>query len=106
MNLSLLHAAFQASITQSEYTVSRELVRLLLQESKELDPALKDLKRQVIITLASKSEPASTLVLTELQSRLSAMQDKTSAQILGELVQMDFKGVDKFIDLAVSVLEG
>lgn len=106
MNLSLLHAAFQASISQSEHTVSRELVRLLLQESEELDPALKDLKRQVIITLASKSESASALVLTELQLRLSAMQDRTSAQILGDLVQMDFKGVDKFIDLAVSVLGG
>ena len=72
----------------------------------DLHPALKDLKRQVIITVASKSESASVLVLNELQLRLSAIQDRTSAQILGELVQMDFKGVDKFIELAVSVLEG
>jgi len=105
-NLSLLHAAFQASISQSEHTVSSDLVKLLLQESADLDPALKDLKRQVIITVASKSESASVLVLNELQLRLSAIQDRTSAQILGELVQMDFKGVDKFIELAVSVLEG
>jgi hypothetical protein len=105
-NLSLLHAAFQASISQSEHTVSSDLVKLLLQESADLDPALKDLKRQVIITVATTSESASALVLNELQLRLSAMQDRTSAQILGELVQMDFKGVDKFIELAVSVLEG
>ncbi len=105
-NLSLLHAVFQANISQSEHSVSSELVKLLLQESADLDPALKDLKRQVIITVASKSESASGLVLNELKLRLRAIQDRTSAQILGELVQMDFKGVDKFIELAVSVLEG
>lgn len=104
--LSLLHAVFQINISETEHTVSRELVKLLLQESGELDPALKDLKRQVIITIASKSETASALILHELRLRLNAMQDRTSAQILGELVQMDFKGVDNFIELAVSVLEG
>lgn len=105
-NLLLLHAAFQASISQSEHTISRELVKLLLHDSEELDPALKDLKRQVIITVASKSESASALVLSELQLRLSALQDRTSAQILGDIVQMDFKGVEQFIELAVSMLEG
>lgn len=105
-NLSLLHSAFQASISDSEHTVSRELVKLLLQESADLDPALKDLKRQVVITVASKSESASELVLAELKLRLISMQDRTSAQILGDLVQMDFEWVGKFIELAVSVLEG
>lgn len=104
--LSLLHAVFQINISETEHTVSRDLVKLLLQESGELDPALKDLKRQVIITIASKSETASALILHELRLRLNAMQDRTSAQILGELVRMDFKGVDDFIKLAVSVLEG
>eukprot|EP00986_Skeletonema_menzelii_P020623 scaffold31847_cov131-Skeletonema_menzelii.AAC.1 len=84
-NLSLLHAALKASISQSEHVVSSELVKLLLQESADLDPALKDLKRQVIITVASKSESASELVLNELQLRLSAIQDRTSAEILGQL---------------------
>lgn len=104
-NLSLLHAALKASISQSEHVVSSELVKLLLQESADLDPALKDLKRQVIITVASKSESASELVLNELQLRLSAIQDRTSAEILGQLVQMSFNRVEKFIELAVSVLE-
>ena len=104
--LSLLHAVLQADISETAHTVSRDLVKHLLHESGQLDPALKDLKRQAIITIASKSESASALVLNELRSRLSAMQDRTSAQILGELVQMDFKGVDKFVELALNILEG
>ena len=104
--LSLLHSSFQSSISQSEHTISNELIKLLLQESADLDQSLKDLKRQVVITIASKSESASMLVLNELKLRLTLLQDRTSAQILGDLIQMDFKGVEKFIELAISVLEG
>merc|ERR1712029_944861 len=101
--LLLLQSIFNANISQSEHTVTIDLIKILLKESDSLN-ALKDLKRQVIITLACKSEVASKMVLAELQSRLDVMQDVTSAEILGKLVQLDFPLVDDFIELAVATL--
>jgi len=102
--LSLLHEVYCANILQSEHTVSVDLIKILLHESDILSPRLKDLKRRVIITLASTSEVASTMILAELRLRLSAVQDITSAEILGKLVQLDFPSVDDYIELAMETL--
>merc|ERR1712085_15497 len=102
--LSLLHAVYTANILQSDHTVTSELIKTLLKESDVLTPKLKDLKRRVIITLASTSEVASRMILAELQTRLAAVQDVTSAEILGKLVQLDFPSVDDYIKLAMDTL--
>ena len=102
--LSLLHAVYSANISQTDHTVTSELIKNLLKESDVLIPKLKDLKRRVIITLASTSATASNMILAELQARLAAMQDATSAEILGKLVQLDFASVDDYISLATDTL--
>jgi len=102
--LSLLHAVYTANILQSEHTVTRDLIKILLKESESLTPRLKDLKRQVIVTLTSTSEVASKMILAELRLRLDAVQDVTSAEILGKLVQLDFPSVQEYIELAMVTL--
>ena len=102
--LSLLHAVYIANISQSEHTVTIDLLRFLLKESESLSPKLKDLKRRVIITLASTSEMASKMILAELKARLAAVQDVTSAEILGRIVELDFPSVNGYIELAVETL--
>lgn len=102
--LSLLHDVYCANISQSEHTVNSDLIRVLFKESQSTCPKLKDLKRRVIITLASSSEVASKMILAELRARLAAVQDVTSAEILGKLVELDFPLVDEYIELAVTTL--
>lgn len=107
--LSLLHSVYaNKKISQWEHTVTIDLVKLLLKES-ELSTSpkyndLRDLKRQVIITLASSSGVGSKMILAELRLKLTAVQDVTSAEILGMLVELDFPFVDDYIELAVSTL--
>ena len=102
--LSLLHAMYVTNISQSEHTVTIDLLRFLLKESESLTPKLKELKRRVIITLASTSDVASKMVLAELKARLGAVQDVTSAEILGRIVELDFPSVNDYIQLAVDTL--
>ncbi|KAL9190922.1 hypothetical protein ACHAXT_000628 [Thalassiosira profunda] len=103
--LSLLHTICVENISQAEHTVTSELVKILLTEPAYLSPKLKDLKRRVLITLATTSEAASNIILTELKLRLVAVQDVTSAEILGQLVQLDFPSVNDYIELAKQVVE-
>jgi len=102
--LSLLHAMYVTNMSQSEHTVTIDLLRFLLKESESLTPKLKELKRRVIITLASTSDVASKIVLTELRARLGAVQDVTSAEILGRIIELDFPSVNDYIQLAVDTL--
>jgi hypothetical protein len=103
---SLLSAIFEASISESESTVSPELIRLLIKEPSGISDELKNAKRKSLVTLARTSEHASTLILDEIKLRLSAVQDVTSAELLGQLVQYDFPSVGKYIEFAISVLQG
>lgn len=123
--LSLLHSVYSSTDTaQWEHTVTTNLIRLLLKESELSSISsgstiggsnggssssvkhkeLKDLKRQVLITLACTSKVGSKLILSELRSRLAVVQDVTSAEILGMLLELDFPFVDDFIALATSTL--
>jgi len=45
------------------------------------------------------------MILSELKLRLNAVQDVTSAEILGTLIQLDFPSRNKFVELADTVLE-
>lgn len=103
---SLLSDIFEASISESQYTVTPELIRLLIKEPSGISDELKNAKRRSLVTLARTSEHASTLILEEIKLRLSAVQDVTSAELLGQLVEYDFPSVGKYIDFAVSVLQG
>ncbi len=112
--LSLLHSIYNSTnVAQWEHTVTRNIVQLLLKESElsnssnSISPKhkeLKDLKRQVLVTLACTSGVGSKIILAELQARLVVVQDVTSAEILGTLLELDFPFVDDYIELAVSTL--
>ena len=102
--LSLLHAVYTTSILQSDQTVTPELVRTLIAEEVGQSQKLKDLKRSVLITLASTSVSASKLVIAEIRKRLMTVRDVASAEILGKLIQLDFDCVDEYIALSIEVL--
>ena len=85
-------------------TKTIDLIKLLLTEPEHLSSKLKDLKRRVVIALASTSAGASKIILAQLKSRLKSVQDVTSAEILGKLVQLDFPLVDDYIELAMTTL--
>jgi hypothetical protein len=111
--LSLLHSIYNSTdVAQWEHTVTTKIVQLLLKESElsisssgsPKHKELKDLKRQVLITLACTSRVGSKIVLAELRARLVAVQDVTSAEILGTLLELDFPYVDDYIELAMSTL--
>lgn len=107
--LSLLYSVYATTnVAQFEQTITSGLIRILLKES-EGNPKLKDLnnlKRQVVVALASSSEVGSRIILTEIKLRLMAVQDVTSAEILGTLIQLDFPSVNNYIELATDVLQG
>jgi hypothetical protein len=107
--ISLLYSVYAtANVEQYEHAVSSALIKILLKESQPSNPKAKDLnklKRRVVVLLASLSEVGSGMILSELKLRLTAVQDTTSAEILGTLVQMDFPSVDKYIQLALDVLQ-
>lgn len=103
--MSLLSAIFETSISQSEHTVTPGLIKLLITEPDGMNAELKDAKRQSLVTLAKTSEVASKLILGEIKQRLTAVQDKTSAELLGQIVALDFPYVDEYIDYAISVLQ-
>ena len=111
--LSLLHSIYATNnIAQWEHTVTAKLIQLLLKESVLSSSSsnipkhkeLKDLKQQVLITLACTSEVGSKILLAELRSRLEAVQDVNSAEILGMLLELDFPFVNEYIELAMSTL--
>ena len=102
--LALLHAVYTTCILQSEQTVTPELVSTLMTEEVGQSQKLKDLKRSVLICLASTSVSASKLVIAEIRQRLMTVRDVASAEILGKLIQLDFDFVDEYIALSIEVL--
>jgi hypothetical protein len=107
--LSLLYSMYtNTNVNQYEHAISSTLIKILLKESQPLNLKAKDLnklKRRVVVLLASTSEVGSGMILAELKLRITAVQDTTSAEILGTLVQMDFPSVEKYIQLALDVLQ-
>jgi len=107
--LLLLCSVYATANAQFECTITSHLIKILFKESVGANPKMKDLnnlQRQVIVTLAStKFVELADTVLEELKLRLNAVQDVTSAEILGTLIQLDFPSRNKFVELADTVLE-
>lgn len=104
--MTLLLSIYSTSISQSEQTVTPDLIKLLITEPHGMNTELKIIKRKSLITLASNSEYATKFILDEIKLRLTAVQDITSAELLGQIIQLDFPSVGGYIDLAVTVLQG
>lgn len=106
--LLLLCSVYATVNSQFECTITSHLIKILVKESVAANPKMKDLnnlKRQVIVTLASTTDLGSKIILSELKVRLNAVHDVNSAEILGTLIKLDFPSRDKFVELADAVLE-
>lgn len=106
--LLLLCSVYATANAQFECSITSHLIKILVKESVAANPKMNDLnnlKRQVIVTLASTTDLGSKIILSELKMRLNAVQDVTSAEILGTLIKLDFPSRDKFFELADAVLE-
>ena len=67
--------------------------------------SFQELKRQVIICIATKSRNGAEMVLRELRSRLIVSKDMNCAGILGEILEIDgFEMLDEFQKFAMSIL--
>ena len=60
--------------------------------------------RAAIVTITIYSERGSRMVLRELKSRLRGSRDVASAEILGTLLERNFKTAASFEQLAIDTL--
>ena len=65
---------------------------------------LRNLKRSMIIALATKSSLASEMIFIELKRRLQGSDSGTCAEILGALSAESIQGNEKFVELSMQTL--
>jgi hypothetical protein len=102
--LELWHKLFLVSPTQ--VYIDENFLDILLQDDAAVSSkVLADLKRQVVVAVATQSEAGGEIILTELRKRLSASQDMNCSEILGKIIQVEgFPMHEQFTKLAVEVL--
>jgi hypothetical protein len=86
--------------------IDENFLDILLQDDAAVSSkVLADLKRQVVVAVATQSEAGGEIILTELRKRLSASQDMNCSEILGKIIQVQgFPMHEQFAKLAVEVL--
>lgn len=112
--MALLLCLLQTDMKQAESSLTREFVNHLffdLVRNEDQGDAntwkeLEDLKRTTIIFIAVQSQRGGAFVLEELRLRLKVGHDAKCAKILGMLIEKDFPHSEKFIQLAMNVLDG
>jgi len=102
--LELVHAHLQFNMEASEKELHAKFISCLFDGQITDDPNIMELKRAVLVTIAKKSEIGSQMVFKELHVRLNGARDNVSAQILGQLLKNEIKAYDKFVELAVRIL--
>ena len=103
--LSLAITLFSENIEESEKALDISFINLLFAESTDICQNLLDLKRSLLITIAMKSDLGSSMILDEMQKRLQIDREESSAaEVLGQLLENDFKTVDSFVSLAWSTI--
>eukprot|EP00536_Pseudo-nitzschia_multiseries_P006779 jgi/Psemu1/304364/fgenesh1_kg.148_\ len=66
---------------------------------------LQEVRRQVIISIATTSRNGAKMVLKELQKRLTASRDMNCADILGKIMEIEgFDMADEYAELAMNIL--
>mmetsp|Transcript_16649 Transcript_16649/g.19200 ORF Transcript_16649/g.19200 Transcript_16649/m.19200 type:complete len:2254 (-) Transcript_16649:59-6820(-) len=66
---------------------------------------LQELKKQVIISLATNSRNGAEMVLRELRNRITASQDMNCAEILGKIMEIEgFEMLNEYAKLAMDIL--
>lgn len=105
--LALIQVLFQKrGHTMTDFSLNEEFISTLFEENDSNDTDMNDLKRAMIIALATKSETSSEMVLKELKMRLQGTKSPNCAEILGHLLLIkDVKSPQKLVDFAMQVLE-
>jgi hypothetical protein len=66
---------------------------------------LQDLKKQVIVSIATNSQNGAEIVLRELRTRLTASHDMNCAEILGKIMEIEgFDMLNEYAKLAMDIL--
>lgn len=102
--LKLIMSILSKERNDFAFPVSKNFVHSLFMEPKGMSKDLQKLKRLAIVTLVVRSKQGAILVLNELQVRLRAIRDVTSAEILGDILEKEFELGDEYAALAMEVL--
>jgi len=93
-------------VAPSEVRVDEDFFHTLFHDD---DPShskgLQEIKKQVIISIATNSRQGAEMVLRELRKRLIASRDMNCADILGKIMEIEgFDMIDEYAKLAMEVL--
>jgi hypothetical protein len=103
--LILFLELFSSDPDRVQSTITENFILALVDETPVMDKDLFDAKRMALVTLATKSERASILILDILRIRLKAARDAASAEILGKIIAVESTLSDDFVKLAAEILE-
>jgi E3 ubiquitin-protein ligase UBR4 len=103
--LILFVELFGSDPTRVQSIITEKSILALFDELPDMDKDLFDAKRIAIVTLATKSEHASKLILAVLRTRLKASRDAASAEILGKIIAIESTLSEDFVKLAAEILE-
>ena len=66
---------------------------------------LQELKKQVIVSIATNSRSGAEMVLRELKNRLTVSHDMNCAEILGKIMEIEgFDMINEYTKLAMYIL--
>lgn len=94
-------------VAPAEVHVGEEFFGTLFQEDIPISQCkgLQEIKKQVIISIATNSRNGAEMVLTELRKRLAASHDMNCADILGKIMEIEGFGMaDEYAKLAMDIL--
>jgi len=93
-------------VVPTEVRVDDEFFGILFQEDTPSQcKGLQEIKKQVIISIATNSRHGAEMVLRELRKRLTASRDMNCAEILGKIMEIEeFGMINEYTKLAMDIL--
>jgi hypothetical protein len=102
--LILFVELFDSDPAKVQSIITEKSVLALFDEMPDMEKDLFDAKRMAIVTLGTKSEQASKLIIEVLRTRLKASRDAASAEILGKMIAIDSTLGEDFVKLAAEIM--
>ncbi len=93
-------------VAPSQVSVKEEFFLILFQDDGQSHgKSLQEVKRQIIIAIATNSQQGAEMVLRELEKRLKASRDMYCAGILGKIMEIEgFVMINEYAKLAMDIL--
>jgi len=93
-------------VAPSRVSVKEEFFLILFQDDGQSHgKSLQEVKRQIIIAIATNSRQGAEMVLKELEKRLKASRDMYCAGILGKIMEIEgFGMINEYAKLAMDIL--